>query len=103
MTEDVQPQRGLDRMVESKVALTGSRLVTPLLLMVCIGLISWIGAGFSGQLAQQGRDIAEVKTDVRVLGTRLDAQVIRQVDQNTKRVERLEDRVEILERSVPTP
>lgn len=101
MNDDTQHR--LQQLAESNVAIAGSRLVTPALLLITIGLVSWIGVGFSTQLAQQGRDIAEVKTDVRVLGTRLDAQVIRQVDHNTKRVDRLEDRVEVLERSVPTP
>lgn len=98
-----EPRPRLERAVESSVALAGSRLVTPVLLLVCITLIGWIGSGFNARLDEQGKDLVQVKTDLRVLGTRLDAQVIRQVDQNSKRLDTIEDRVQILERSVPTP
>jgi glycine/D-amino acid oxidase-like deaminating enzyme len=47
---------------------------------------------------EQGADIAQVKSDVRDLNTRLDAQVIRQVETNTKRLDTLDERVQRIER-----
>ena len=51
----------------------------------------------------QGEDIAAIKSDIRDVNTRLDAQVIRQVDQNTQNTTELRKRVEIIERSVHVP
>lgn len=108
--EDDGRSHRLQQMAESSVALVGGRLVTPILLVICIGLIGWIGSGFQASLEKQGDDIAQVKSDVRVINTRLDAQVIRQVEANTKVNERQEDalgdinrRVDRLEGVVRTP
>lgn len=93
----------LQQLAESSALLVGSRLVTPVLLLLCLGMIGWIGNGFKDQLNEQGRDIGQVKTKLEVLGTRLDAQVIRQVDANTTDIRDLKTRVQVIERSVPTP
>lgn len=108
-SEEAQQGR-LQRVAESGAAVAVSRLLTPALLSVCVGLLAFIGSGINKRFddqaqvsAQQGRDIAEVKTGLQVVATRLDAQVIRQVDSNTQHIDKLEDRVQVLERSVSTP
>lgn len=91
----------LQRIARSEFAVAAAQFGTPILLAACIGLIGWIGNGFNARLDEQGKDLQQVKSDLRVLGTRLDAQVIRQVDSNTRHISNLEGRVQDLERTGP--
>lgn len=96
----------MERVAQSavtKVVAAGAVALLPILL----GVIAWFGgAALSNiQVAQQeqGQAIQQIKSDVRDVNTRLDAQVIRQVDSNSRRLDSLDDRVQTLERAVPLP
>jgi hypothetical protein len=92
---------GIDRAIESKLALLVARFGVPLLLAI----IGYYARGSLLELqagqADQGRDMAQIKSDVRDLNTRLDTGVIRQVNGNTLRLNGLESRVQTLERRSP--
>ena len=92
-------QRGhrLEAAAESTLAKWVSRFGVPLLL----GVIGWFLIRTTDRIEQtqreQGADLAQVKSDVRDLNTRLDAQVIRQVETNTKRIDAMDERVRRIE------
>jgi NhaP-type Na+/H+ and K+/H+ antiporter len=91
----------LQAVAESTLAKSVSRFVVPVLITV----IGWFLMRTTDRIEvtqqKQGDDLAQVKSDVRDLGTRLDAQVIRQVETNTKRIDALDERVQKIEREVP--
>lgn len=104
------PERRIDRAADSAIAKIGARIVTPVLLMVTITLLGFIGnsvieSNKEVALKQdaQGKDIDQIKSDVRNVNTRLDERVIRQVETNTDDIRNLKDRVETIERVVRTP
>lgn len=98
--EDVRGHR-LQAVAESTVAKTISRFVVPVLL----GVVGWFLVRTTDRIEatqqEQGADLSQVKSDVRDLGTRLDAQVIRQVESNSKRIDAIDERVQRIEREVP--
>lgn len=111
--DDVTGYR-LQAATESTIAKAVARFGVPLLLaaLSVLGGLAFndIKTDIQSEIAssasdrrQTGQDIAQIKSDVRDLNTRLDAQVIRQVDQNTRRMESFEARIQTLERSVRTP
>lgn len=53
---------------------------------------------FAEQAAAQSAAIAQLRSDLRVLGTRMDEGVIRQVDQHGRQIENHEQRLQALER-----
>ena len=91
----------IEAVAESTVAKAVSRFGVPVLLAV----IGWFLVQTTNRIEatqeRQGDDLAQVKSDVRDLNTRLDAQVIRQVETNTKRLDTLDERVQRIERQVP--
>lgn len=87
---DSTNERRLAAAAESTVAKAGARIVTPVLLTVCMGLLTVFGNRLLTQQDKQGADIAQVKSDVRDLGTRFDVQVIRTVDDHSKHFERVD-------------
>lgn len=110
--EDPQAHRLLAA-AESTTAKVMNRLLTPVLALVlavlgffAVRLLNDVAANQRQQAdnqVQQGLDIAQVKSDVRNLNTRLDEGIIRQVNQNTQSMQDLDRRVRVLERAVPTP
>lgn len=107
--DDGQRHRVLEA-VEDTWSKVLARWILPGLVAVLISVVVWIGQGALAQIKEQGQDlraqsndIAQVKSDVRVMATRLDEGVIRQVNQNTQRVQDIERRVQILERTVKAP
>lgn len=101
-TEDGQGHR-LQSAVESTFAKSAGRLVTPMLLTALLGISTFIGSRLVSQLDDQGHDISKIKGDLVQVSARLDEGVIRQVNDNGKRIDKIEDRVTVLERSVRTP
>lgn len=90
----------LERAAESSVAKAGARIVTPVLLMFLTALIGWTALRLVSQLDGQGKDIATIKTDLSVVTTRLDAQVIRQVEANSKTNDRQDGEIQTLQSQV---
>lgn len=96
--------------VESTAAKVIARAVVPMLLAI-IGffLLRTLNTVADNQERQQtrqeeqGRDIAQVKSDVRVMTTRLDEGIVRQVNSNTQKIDDLDRRTQLLERTVKTP
>jgi hypothetical protein len=103
MLDQGEEPRGhrLQAVAESTLAKSISRFVVPVLL----GVVGWFLVRttdrIEAQQQEQGADITQVKSDVRDLGTRLDAQVIRQVESNSKRLDAIDERVQRIEREVP--
>lgn len=100
----------LEAAAESSVAKIGARIVTPVLLVITLSLIGFTGkAIINGQTEgaardeSQGRDIEQIKSDIRNVNTRLDEGVIRQVNTNTEDIKQLKSDVETIKRAVPTP
>lgn len=107
----------LKQAADSSLAKISARFVMPVLIFVLTLAVSIIGFFLvqtssrieSTQSKQaltqleQGKDIAAIRSDVRDVNTRLDAQVIRQVDQNTQGFNDLRKRVEVIERTVRVP
>lgn len=96
--------------VESTQAKLISRVLVPVLLTALLGVSGFVGARLLRQLDSQGDDIAQVKSDVRVLSTRFDEVTLRQVESNTQRIGMTEKkdveqdrRIDALERTVKTP
>lgn len=96
--------------VESTQAKLISRVLVPVLLTALLGVSAFVGARLLRQLDSQGDDIAQVKSDVRVLSTRFDEVTLRQVESNSSRIGQLEKkdvdqdrRIDALERTVKTP
>lgn len=108
-TDDSRARR-LEAAAESSVAKFGARIVTPVLLMITLALVGFIGQSLMrGQTdgaerdREQGRDIEQIKSDIRNVNTRLDEGVIRQVDTNTEDIKTLKSDVETIKRVVRTP
>lgn len=96
----------LQSAVDSTFAKVVARYGVPLLL----GWMAWQGRDALDVQKEQGSDIAQVKSDVRVLSTRFDEVALRQVASNTERIGQGERknidqdrRLDALERTVPTP
>ena len=108
-TQDGQRHRVLE-LVESTGAKVFARGVVPVLLAI-IGffLVRTLNQVADNQQRQdarneeQARDMAQVKSDVRVITTRLDEGVVRQVNTNTQTIQAHEQRLQVLERTVKTP
>ena len=107
--DDGKRHRLLDA-VESTQAKVFARFLLPLLLTVvgffAVRALNDIAATQQSQgVAQQvqGQAIAQIQSDVRNVNTRLDERVIRNVELNEKRIDKLEDRVELIERTVRVP
>lgn len=104
--DDGRSHRVLDT-VESTWAKFFSRLLLPVLLAI-IGffLVRTLNEVVANQEAQQhkqdeqGKDIMQMKSDIRVIGTRLDENVIRQIGDNGKQIDDHEKRINALERKV---
>lgn len=100
--DDGRPHRLLNA-VESTQAKVFARFVWPLL----IGALAFFLVRMLDRIEQtqgeQSTAIAQIQSDVRNVNTRLDEGVIRNVNDNTRRIEKLESRVDIIERTVKTP
>lgn len=117
MTDDIYPHddhdaRGhrLQSAVDSTQAKFIARVIVPVLLAGLLGVSGFVGARLLRQLDSQGDDIAQVKSDVRVLSTRFDEVTLRNVESNTARIGLVEKkdveqdrRIDALERTVKTP
>lgn len=96
--------------MESTAAKVFARAVVPVLLAI-IGffLVRTLNQVANNQERQEARneetsrDMAQVKSDVRVITTRLDEGVVRQVNNNTSTLQNHEQRLQVLERTVKTP
>lgn len=104
-TDDLHGHR-LQAAADSTAAKVVNRLVSPVIgvLITVIGffLVRTLNDVAANQL-EQGRDLAQVKSDVRNINTRLDEGVIRQVNANTQQITDHEHRIQAIERAVPTP
>lgn len=107
--DDGKRHRVLDA-VESTQAKLISRVLVPVLLAGLLGVSGFVGARLLRQLDSQGADIAQVKSEVRVLSTRFDEVALRAVESNTARIGIVEKkdveqdrRIDALERTVKTP
>lgn len=100
--EDLQSHR-LQAAAQSTAAMMISRLVTPALLTALLAVSAYIGSRLVNQLDEQGRDLSAVKSDVRDLNTRMTEGILRQVNDHNTRLENHEERLQNIERSVPTP
>lgn len=96
--------------VDSTAAKMASRFLLPALLSVIGFFMVTLLGDIRGSLAEQeqkyetlDKSVNGMATTLQVLNTRLDAQVIRQVDSNTARLSEHEKRIQTLERSVKTP
>ncbi len=91
-------QSRLERATESTLAKAVNRFFVPGLLT----LISWFVVdgvtSLREDLSAQGKDIVQIKSDVRNVNTRLDAQVLSQVERNTKAIDNLDTRLQRIER-----
>lgn len=101
--DDTMPDNRIEAVADSTLAKKLTQWVMPAMLGVIGGLLLQANSRIEQTQAEQGLDIAQIKSDVRDVNTRLDAQVIRQVDSNTKAIDKLGDRVSTLERAVRTP
>lgn len=100
----------LESAVDSTQAKFIARVIVPVLLAGLLGVSGFVGARLLRQLDSQGDDIAQVKSDVRVLSTRFDEVTLRNVESNTARIGLVEKkdveqdrRLDALERTVKTP
>lgn len=117
MTDDIfqhddigSGQHRLQAAVDSTQAKFIARVIVPVLLAGLLGVSGFVGARLLRQLDTQGDDIAQVKSDVRVLSTRFDEVTLRNVESNTTRIGLVEKkdleqdrRLDALERTVKTP
>jgi hypothetical protein len=85
---------------EVAVVRVGSSKVTPVLVSIILALVGGFGARILSQQDTTSGDIAQMKSDIRDINTRLDAGVIGQVVTNTKRLDDHERRLQALERKV---
>lgn len=104
-TDDMHGHR-LQAAADSTAARVMNRLVSPVvgIMLTIIGffLVRTLNDVAANQ-QDQGRDIAQVKSDLRNINTRLDEGVIRQVNANTQQITDHERRIQAIERAVPTP
>lgn len=88
----------LERATESTLAKAITRFGVPMLLLVVAWFVREALADIKSTQRVQGEDINQIKSDVRDVNTRLDAQVLRQVETNTQSIKDLDGRVRIIER-----
>lgn len=108
-TKDMQGHR-IQNAVDSTWLKVFARMVLPIAMTV-IGffLVRTLVNVEEGQrrsaiaTAEQGRDLSQVKSDVRNITTRLDEGVVREVKNNGTRLEDHEKRIQVLERTVRVP
>lgn len=94
-----RPHR-VENAVESVTAKLVSRALMPVLVTVLLGMLTWIGNGALATIREQGQDIQQIKTDMRVISTRLDEGVVRQVNTNAAHIDDHERRLQQVERKV---
>lgn len=104
------PNDGKRHLVQNAVESTFAKVVARYGVPVLLGWMAWQGRDALDVQKQQGADIAQVKSDVRVLSTRFDEVALRQVESNTAGLRLLEKkdveqdrRIDALERTVKTP
>ena len=104
------PNDGKRHLVQNAVESTFAKVVARYGVPILLGWMAWQGRNALDVQKQQGADIAQVKSDVRVLSTRFDEVALRQVVSNTDRIGQGEKkdieqdrRLDALERTVPTP
>lgn len=108
MTDDDDGKRHrMLEAVESTQAKIISRVLVPVLLAGLLAVSGFVGKRLLRQLDTQGSDIAQVKSDVRVLSTRFDEVTLRQVESHASHIDALEKkdvdqdrRIDALERTV---
>lgn len=107
--DDGQRHRVLE-LVEGTGAKFIARVIVPVLLSVLLLISGFVGKRLLSQLDSQGSDIAQVKSDIRVLGTRFDEVALRQVTSNSAAIQQLQEkdvgqdrRIDALERTVKLP
>lgn len=98
MTGQHDPGHGIERAVESTAAKFASRWLVPFLLAALGFFLRATLSDIQAGQSQQAEDIAAIKSDMRVLQTRLDERVIRQVEENTEAIDDLKTRVNRLEK-----
>jgi hypothetical protein len=101
--DDTMTDNRIEAVADNTLAKKLTQWVMPAMLGVLGGLLMQANNRIEATQARQGVDISQIKSDVRDVNTRLDAQVIRQADSNTKQIDKLGDRVSTLERAVHTP
>lgn len=89
--------------VESTQAKFFARFIWPVMLGALAFFLVRTLDRMEATQASQVVVIAQIQSDVRNVNTRLDERVIRTVEDNTQRINKVEDRVDILERAVRTP
>jgi hypothetical protein len=104
------PNDGKRHLVQNAVESTFSKVLARYGVPILLGWMAWQGQKALTVQEQQGSDLAQVKSDVRVLSTRFDEVALRQVASNTDRIGQGEKkdieqdrRLDALERTVPTP
>lgn len=104
-TDDMHGHR-LQAAADSTAARVFARLVSPAL-GVFLSIIGFFLIRTLNEVAnnqqEQGRDIAQVKSDVRNINTRLDEGIIRQVNASAEELKDHERRIRAIERTVKTP
>ena len=101
---------GRRHLVQNAVDSTFAKGIARYGVPVLLAWMAWQGRDALDVQKQQGTDIAQVKSDVRVLSTRFDEVALRQVASNTDRIGQSEKkdidqdrRLDALERTVKTP
>ena len=100
----------IERAAESSIAKIGARIVTPVLLTITLIVLGALGNSLMQSQKKQAdgqddlaKDVAAIKSDVRDTRTVLSERVIRQIDSNSKRIDAVEQRLQIVERAVRLP
>lgn len=88
------------QLVESTAAKFIARVLLPIVVSALCALTMWVGRTALDRIDAQGHDIQQVQSDLRVISTRLDERVIRQVDENKREIEDHEHRLQLVERKV---
>lgn len=113
MTDSMDLQHATD----SVAAKVSSRFVMPALIFVLtltLGIIGYMVKRawdentealnkVNGKQDSLSMDVLQIKSDVRDVYTRMDVQVLRQVETNTRRLDRVESDVQQLKQAVKTP
>lgn len=89
--------------LQDAVESTGAKFVARYLVPLMLAVMAWQGREAITEMKQQRGDIAQLKSDMRVMTTRLDEGVVRQVSSNTQNIANHEQRIQTLERTVRTP
>jgi hypothetical protein len=110
MSEHEHAESRLERAADSSMAKVAARVLVPALLPIIGSLLIVLAvqqredmAALTSDQREQGKDIVAIKSDVRDVNTRLDAQVLRQVETNTQVLQAHERRLQQLERAVRVP